>query len=111
MNEVVRAIKSLRPGYKFSFTKARNGEQKLLPEYLDWLDNDPTTKPSVGDINAEIQKQKDEEYKNLRANEYPPLSEFADAMYWSQKGDDTKLDEYVAKCEAVKQKYPKVEAN
>jgi hypothetical protein len=37
------------------------------------------------------------------------LKELADALYWSSKGDNTKLDEYYAKCEAVKLKYPKPE--
>jgi hypothetical protein len=35
------------------------------------------------------------------------LKELADALYWSSKGDNKKLDEYYAKCEAVKLKYPK----
>lgn len=46
-------------------------------------------------------------YKYDREVEYPPLKEFADAMYWSSKGDNTKLNEYYSKCEAVKNKYPK----
>lgn len=48
-----------------------------------------------------------DEYKILRAPEYPPLSELADALYHQQNGDDTKMAAYLAKCEAVKQKYPK----
>jgi hypothetical protein len=31
----------------------------------------------------------------------------ADALYHQSKGDETKLTAYLAKCEAVKQKYPK----
>lgn len=46
-------------------------------------------------------------YKQQRAAEYPSLLDFADAMYWASKGDNTKLDNYYAACEAVKQKYPK----
>lgn len=38
---------------------------------------------------------------------YPSLGDFADAMYWQSKGDNSKLNDYFAKCEAVKQKYPK----
>ena len=48
------------------------------------------------------------EYKYLRAPEYPPLTDLADAMYWSSQGDNTKLEAYYAACEAVKNKYPKV---
>jgi hypothetical protein len=46
-------------------------------------------------------------YKGLRQTEYPPLTELADALYHQSKGDETKLTAYLAKCEAVKQKYPK----
>ena len=46
-------------------------------------------------------------YKYKRAREYPSLADFADAYYWSQQGDDTKMTAYIEKCEAVKTKYPK----
>ena len=49
----------------------------------------------------------DNEYKELRRTEYPPLTDLADALYHQSKGDETKLTAYLAKCEAVKQKYPK----
>ena len=45
--------------------------------------------------------------QSKRQMEYPPLADLADAMYWASKGDNTKLDNYYAACEAVKQKYPK----
>ena len=48
-----------------------------------------------------------ETYKYKRAKEYPPLTDLADALYHQSKGDETKLTAYLAKCEAVKQKYPK----
>ncbi len=46
-------------------------------------------------------------YKANRAKEYPSLADFADAYYWAQNGDDTKMTAYIDKCEAVKTKYPK----
>lgn len=46
-------------------------------------------------------------YKQLRSLEYPQLVDFADAYYWAQQGDNTKMDEYLAKIQAVKDKYPK----
>jgi len=48
-------------------------------------------------------------YQLDREPEYPSLATFADAYYWAQKGDNTKMDEYVAACDAVKAKYPKPE--
>jgi hypothetical protein len=46
-------------------------------------------------------------YKEQRQMEYPPLTDLADALYHQSKGDETKLTAYLAKCEAVKSKYPK----
>jgi len=46
-------------------------------------------------------------YIAKRQAEYPPLTDLADALYHQSKGDETKLTAYLAKCEAVKQKYPK----
>ena len=46
-------------------------------------------------------------YIAKRQAEYPSLAEFADAYYWAQNGDNTKMTAYIDKCEAVKTKYPK----
>ena len=47
------------------------------------------------------------QYQRNRQPEYPSLATLADALYWSNQGDNTKLDEYYAACSAVKTKYPK----
>jgi hypothetical protein len=97
------ALISLRPGAQWSWTGT---------EYsgLNWLDTEQT-KPTPQEINTEIERLKQQElstyYQQLRAPEYPPLSEFADAMYWQSQGDDSKMTAYLAACEAVKLKYPK----
>ena len=57
---------------------------------------------------AEFQAAEDAvAYKQQRRPEYPSLADLADALYWSNQGDNTKLDEYYATCAAVKAKYPK----
>ena len=57
---------------------------------------------------AEIQAELDAtQYQRDRQPEYPDLANLADALYWSNQGDNTKLDEYYAACSAVKAKYPK----
>ena len=57
---------------------------------------------------AEIQAELDAtQYQRDRQPEYPSLADLADALYWSNQGDNTKLDEYYAKVSAVKAKYPK----
>ena len=42
-----------------------------------------------------------------RASEYPPIGDFADALYWKEKGDDSKWIAWLAAVAAVKEKYPK----
>ena len=46
-------------------------------------------------------------YKDDRQPLYPPLEDFADAMYWNSKGDSSKLTAYYAACEKVKTDNPK----
>ncbi|GAC1315520.1 MAG: hypothetical protein NVSMB28_00080 [Collimonas sp.] len=48
-----------------------------------------------------------EDYRALRAKEYPPLADLADALYWQTKGDASKMAAYLARCDAVKQRFPK----
>ena len=61
---------------------------------------------------AELQAAEDAvAYKRQRRPEYPSLADLADALYWSNQGDNTKLDAYYAACAAVKAKYPKPEAS
>lgn len=44
------------------------------------------------------------EYKQKRAAEYPPITDYLDGVV---KGDKTQIDAYIAACQAVKDKYPK----
>ena len=39
---------------------------------------------------------------------YPSLGDFADALYWKEKGDDSHWNKWVAACEKVKSDFPKV---
>ena len=55
-------------------------------------------------IQAEIEAVK---YQEDRRTAYPYIGDFADAMYWSSKGDSTKLEAYYAACEKVKTDNPK----
>jgi len=101
MNKI-DAIRSLRP----------DSEWVLRGDVLEWMDS-TQTEPTEAEIQAEIVRlQADydsKQYQRNRQPEYPSLATFADAYYWAQKGDNTKMDEYVASCDAVKAKYPKPE--
>ena len=80
---------------------------------LEWHAGNTLTKPTKVEIDNEVTRLKAEwDAKQIdvglrRSVEYPPLADFADAMYWSSKGDDSKLTSYYEKCDAVKTKYPK----
>lgn len=78
---------------------------------LWWHKDNGCSPPNKEELEEEIQRLKIEwektEYQRIRGPEYPSLADFADAYYWAQKGDNTKMDEYILKCDEVKEKYPK----
>lgn len=45
-----------------------------------------------------------EAYKELRAREYPPITDYIDGIV---KGDNAQVQAYIDACLAVKEKYPK----
>ena len=93
----VDAILSLRPGAQFVLTG----------DALDWHDTEQT-QPTDAEIAAEVERLTAEkaatEYQRKRAAEYPPIAEYVDGIV---KGDMQQVDAYIAKCQAVKAKYPK----
>ena len=97
------ALISLRPGAQWSWSG-------LEYSGLNWLDTEQT-KPTAAEINTEIERLKTVElaryYQQPRQEEYPPLADLADALYWQSQGDDSKMTAYIAACDAVKTKYPK----
>ena len=86
---------------------------RLHGDDLTWMDERAV--PSEAEIQAELKRLQAEydatQYQRNRQPEYPSLATLADALYWSNQGDNTKLDEYYAACAAVKAKYPKPEVN
>lgn len=65
-----------------------------------WVDTRNTT---------QIQEAKLSNILEARYKEYPPQRDYLDAVYWQAKGDNSKMDTYLAAVEAVKIKYPKPE--
>ena len=94
------ALLSLRPG----------AEWVLRGDVLEWVDSNQT-EPTEAEIQEELVRLQvdydSKQYQRNRQPEYPSLATLADALYWSNQGDNTKLDEYYAACSAVKAKYPK----
>ena len=98
--KLVKAIENLRPNSKWILHDS-------LFENIEWIDTN-TLAPTLEEVNAEINRIIAEdaasEYQRLRAAEYPPITDYLDAIV---KGDQAQIDAYIAACQAVKAKYPK----
>jgi hypothetical protein len=94
------ALMSLTPGAQWSL----NGEDY---SGLEWLSEDiekPTEEALLEEV-TRLQAAYDAlEYTRLRAPEYPPMADYLDGIV---KGDQQQVDDYIAACLAVKEKYPK----
>lgn len=89
-----------------------------MPHYKDtenklhWLDSTeyesylPAGCVQITDEEANALRPKVElTYAQKRAAEYPPMTDYLDGVV---KGDQAQIDKYIADCQAVKAKYPKV---
>lgn len=65
------------------------------PNYLTWLAEGNTPEPYI---------PPSIDYRDARAAEYPPITDYLDAIV---KSDSEALNKYISDCNAVKQKYPK----
>ena len=105
-SSLARAMASLVPGALYNL-------QGNDYDSIEWHEDNTLDKPTEAEVTAErnrLSAEWDSKYMEVsikRKAEYPPLEDFADAMYWNSKVDDTKLTAYYAACEAVKTKYPK----
>ena len=97
MNKV-DALLSLRPVAQWN----------LIGDDLEWLDTEQTqpTEAEIADEVARLQAEYEAKaYQRSRASEYPPITDYLDGVV---KGDQVQIDAYIAACQAVKAKYPKV---
>lgn len=98
--EIIIAIRKLRPGAQY----ACRGE--LVYSNIEWLDATQPM-PTEAEIEDEISKHRAAEYQRQRAAEYPPVTDYLDAVV---KGDQAQMQAYIDACLAVKAKYPKEQA-
>tara|TARA_Y100000004_G_scaffold98087_1_gene109895 strand:+ start:820 stop:1170 length:351 start_codon:yes stop_codon:yes gene_type:complete len=97
----------LKAGQWFGWSDPYN---KIYANLVIYDGSSKPTEKECTDGLASLQAEWDLEndsYKSKRRAEYPPLEDFADAMYWNSKGDSTKLEAYYAACEKVKTDNPK----
>lgn len=73
-----------------------------------WMDeSDPPTHEEIAQKIAELEYLEEvNEYQRKRQVEYPPYTNYLDGVV---KGDQDQIDAYIAACQSVKDKYPKVE--
>ena len=114
-----KVIQSLAPTAQFGLTGTEiefveeivAGVVTSRTPNLQWFDPS-VKKPTKQQILAErarLQAELDAtEYQRKRQPEYPPLGDLADAIYWQNEDDSSKMTAYIAAVEAVKVKYPKV---
>jgi hypothetical protein len=97
---IVAALQRLRPGASWSL----DGETYTG---LTWRDTSQP-KPTEEEVNEAIRivqrEYADTEYQRQRAQAYPPITDYLDAIV---KSDQAQLDKYIADCQAVKLLYPK----
>jgi len=100
MFDYTHAINSLRPNATWSIIGSDY-------ESINWMDTQQS-KPTEAEIQAEVARLQAEydakQYQRQRALEYPPITDYLDAVV---KGDQAQIDKYIADCQAVKAKYPK----
>ena len=80
---------------------------------LHFLDDDayahllPEGSVAITDEEAETLRPQPAEltYAQKRVAEYPPMTDYLDGVV---KADQAQIDKYIADCQAVKAKYPKV---
>lgn len=66
----------------------------------------PKGSVQITDEEAETLRPKTElTYAQKRASEYPPITDYLDGVV---KADQAQIAKYIADCQAVKAKYPKV---
>jgi len=95
--DIAQALQKLRPGANFDVAGGTYAD-------INWTRETILSKPTEQEVNDTITAN---QYKTDRQRKYPPLADLADAIYWNEKGDATKLTTYIAACDAVKTAYPK----
>ena len=97
---IVEALNSLVPNASWSAVGYEY-------ESINWDDSE-ILQPSKEEVLVEIERLHNEylkqEYRRLRAAEYPPMADYLDGIV---KNDQEQIQKYIDACQAVKDKYPK----
>lgn len=94
---ILDAVLNLVPGASVSFDGS-------LIIWHDYTDPPVTTEQIQLEYEKLLREYDNNEYRRLRAAEYPPATDYLDGVV---KGDQAQIDKYISDCLAVKAKYPK----
>jgi hypothetical protein len=101
MKLISKAIASLYPTVEFVIEDEDYNK-------IRWIKNQPDPLPALSVLETEAARLAELEermkYQSLRAVEYPPVTDYLDAVV---KGDLAQQQAYIDACLAVKAKYPK----
>jgi hypothetical protein len=101
---ISRAISSLYPTAEFIIENEDYNK-------IRWTKDEPENFASLEELVAEVERLEaldiQRKYQQLRKVEYPPMTDYLDAVYWQSQGDNTKMTAYLTAVAAVKEKYPK----
>lgn len=103
MSILAEALMKLRPGAHWDLPNDQ------VYDNIVWKDNiysKPTRVEVEECIELLIAEKNSILYKKQRAAEYPPITDYLDAVV---KGDQEQMQAYIDACLAVKAKYPKPE--
>lgn len=88
-----------------TYTPAEQAAKDNIPHGWTWK----MPEKRAVDLRSAEQQSQDvlSQVRINRQRSYPPLADFADALYWQSKGDNGPMDRYLAACDKVKQDFPK----
>ena len=101
---ISKALRSLYPDAEFAIEDEDYNK-------IRWFKNQPSPLPTLEQLQEEVvrveQVEASLEYRQKRKYEYPPVTDYLDAVV---KGDQEQIQAYIDACLAVKAKYPKAGA-
>lgn len=99
---IAEALIRLRPGAQWTIS----GDDYSGIAWIDTEQTMPTEEEVLSLVSVIKQEVADKQYQRKRAAEYPPITDYLDAVV---KNDTEQMQAYIDACLAVKAKYPKPE--
>lgn len=82
------------------------GSRVIADPRPDWF---PTWEEATAEATRLHELDAYNTYQRTRKKKYPDFRVLADALYWQSQGDNSKMEQYLADVQAVKDAFPKPE--